>query len=443
MNAKSFTLRAFGRLPEKLMLCLVLGGAVGQSLQAQPTETSAPVYGPTVSGLKDALDYLSRKYNFRFSYEEGLVASYRVSYSYGKEKDGVEGLRTILRQTDLSFEQKGNTIVLFKKATPRPSAQPLAATTIKSHDFSGVITGDKSEPLAGATIQVTGTTRIIQTDDKGQFHIHLDAEAERIELTISMTGYEPMVYKAEAGKDLHIVLKSLHAEIEPVVVIGYGSQKKSVVSGGITEVQLDQLSSRSENNIGDVLQGKAPGVVVTQEGGDPTSAPSIFIRGLGGINGESALYVVDGSIVTGTPVINPNEIASISVLKDASASIYGARASGGVILITTKKGKKDESTVTLDAKFGEQSAWRKLQPLMPNNLQMPSTRRMKMRFHRYPCRMHSMLRFIRMARYRGPIGSTIFSSTVLSRIIMRLSAEEMRRGITTWALDTAVRTESY
>ena len=150
-----------------------------------------------------------------------------------------------------------------------------------------------------------------------------------------MSGYEPQEIKIQAGKSWTIQLKSVHSEIDPVVVVGYGSQKKSMVSGAVAEVQLDKLSSRSVNSLGDVLQGKAPGVVVTQEGGDPTSTPSIYIRGLGGINGESALFVVDGSIVTGTPTLNPNEIESISVLKDATAAMYGARASGGVILITT------------------------------------------------------------------------------------------------------------
>lgn len=151
--------------------------------------------------------------------------------------------------------------------------------------------------------------------------------------------------------------------IEEVVVVGYGKQKKSKVSGAVSEVELDKLTSRSLSGVGAALQGKSPGVVVVNEGGDPTSAPRVNIRGLGGINGEAPLYVVDGSIYNGTPSINPNDIESISVLKDATAAIYGARASGGVILITTKRGKKGVVRLTVDSKFGVQNAWKTLKPL--------------------------------------------------------------------------------
>ena len=115
--------------------------------------------------------------------------------------------------------------------------------------------------------------------------------------------------------------------------------RKSKVSGAVSEASLDKLSSRSLSGVGEVLR-KAPGVTVVNEGGDPNGSPKVNIRGLGGINGETPLYVVDGVVFNGTPAINPNDIQDISVLKDASAAIYGARSSGGVILITTKKGKK-------------------------------------------------------------------------------------------------------
>lgn len=158
-------------------------------------------------------------------------------------------------------------------------------------------------------------------------------------------------------------------KIEEVIVVGYGTQKKAKVSGAVSEVNLDKLSSRSLGGVGAALQGKSPGVVVMNEGGDPTSTPRVNIRGLGGINGESPLYVIDGVVFDGTPTINPNDIESISVLKDASAAIYGARSSGGVILITTKRGKKGQLSVEFDAKMGVQNAWKIRESLNAKELQ--------------------------------------------------------------------------
>lgn len=146
--------------------------------------------------------------------------------------------------------------------------------------------------------------------------------------------------------------------VEEVVVVGYGSQRKSKVSNAVSQVELDKIGSRSLSGVGSALQGKAPGVTVINEGGDPTSSPRVNIRGLGGINGEAPLYVVDGVVFEGTPNINPNDVESISVLKDASAAIYGARASGGVVLISTKQGKRGALNVELDAKYGISKAWK-------------------------------------------------------------------------------------
>lgn len=151
--------------------------------------------------------------------------------------------------------------------------------------------------------------------------------------------------------------------IDEVVVVGYGTQKKSKVSGAVSEASLDKLSSRSLSGVGEVLQGKSPGVTVINEGGDPNSTPRVNIRGLGGINGETPLYVIDGVVFNGTPNINPNDIQDIAILKDASAAIYGARSSGGVILITTKKGKKGTLSVDFDIKYGTNNAWKIRQPL--------------------------------------------------------------------------------
>lgn len=170
-------------------------------------------------------------------------------------------------------------------------------------------------------------------------------------LIIGVLGITPIVFAQKADS-----LKE--KSIEEVVMVGYGTQKKNKVSGAVTDVKLEDLGSRSFSGVGAALQGRAPGVTVMNEGGDPTSTPRINIRGLGGLNGETPLYVVDGVTFNSPPAINANDIESISVLKDASAAIYGARASGGVILINTKKGSRGALTAEIDARYGVMNAWK-------------------------------------------------------------------------------------
>ncbi len=234
--------------------------------------------------------------------------------------------------------------------------------TFKQADriVSGVVKDSTGLALPGVSVKALGTQSGTITDAKGAFRIEVNPETI---LSFSMIGYKTKEVKVGDQQVLNVVLSEEHATLSDVVVVGYGTQKKVSLTGAISIVPLDKLSSRSLNSVGDVLAGKSPGVIVTNEGGDPTSTPRINIRGAGGINGESVLYVIDGSIFLGTPQLNPNDIESISVLKDASAAIYGARASGGVVLITTKKGKNGKMQISFDAKVGQQSAWKKLEPL--------------------------------------------------------------------------------
>lgn len=177
---------------------------------------------------------------------------------------------------------------------------------------------------------------------------------KRSTLLLTMV-YAPLAFGQTTKRDS---LKN--HDIEQVLVVGYGTQQKKKVTGAVSEVSLDKMTSRSFSSVGGVLQGKSPGVMVVNEGGDPTSTPTINIRGLGGINGETPLYIVDGVIFDAgrTPNINPNDIENISVLKDGSAAIYGARASGGVVLITTKRGKSGAVTADFDVKYGISNAWK-------------------------------------------------------------------------------------
>lgn len=261
----------------------------------------------------------------------------------------MEPVRSLLDKFGLSAVEKGDYLIL---------------NNINSNKQDRIITGTVKDStglaLPGATVRVVGTQSGTVTDQNGAFRIEVGAQAR---LSFSMLGYGTKELAVGDSQVINITLTEEGSMLENVVVVGYGTQKKETLTGAVSLVSLDKLSSRSVNSVAEVLAGKAPGVIVTNEGGDPTSMPRINIRGAGGINGEGVLYVVDGSIYPGTPNLNPNDIESISVLKDASAAIYGARASGGVVLITTKKGKKGSMQISFDAKAGLQNAWKKLETL--------------------------------------------------------------------------------
>ncbi len=226
--------------------------------------------------------------------------------------------------------------------------------------ITGKVLDESGQPMFGVSVKVQGTTTGVSTDASGTFVISAPLNST---LEFSFVGYEKQLVTVNSQKSLVINMKPEAGNLNEVVVVGYGSQKRATVTGAVSEVQTDKLTSRSLGNFTEALQGKTPGVTVVNNGGDPTSAPRVNVRGIGGLNGEQPLYVVDGAIFTGTPNLNPNDIESISVLKDASAAIYGARASGGVILVTTKKGSAGKISVSLDVKTGFQTPWKKVEAL--------------------------------------------------------------------------------
>jgi len=260
-----------------------------------------------------------------------------------------EPVRSLLDKLGLQVLEKGEYVILNNAVQNKPD-----------RIITGIVRDSTGLVLPGVSVKVLGTQSGTVTDGNGAYRVEVGADAV---LSFSMIGYRTKEVKVGENQIINMVLSEERSMLADVVVVGYGMQKKETLTGAISIVGLDKLSSRSLNSVGEVLAGKSPGVIVTNEGGDPTSAPRINIRGAGGINGENVLYVIDGSIFSGTPQLNPNDIESISVLKDASAAIYGARASGGVVLVTTKKGKSGKMQISFDAKLGQQSAWKKLEPL--------------------------------------------------------------------------------
>ena len=235
------------------------------------------------------------------------------------------------------------------------------ALTVFSQNIQikGVIVGGQdSEPLPGVNVVVKGNVSIgTITDIDGNFSLSVPSDAT---LSISYIGYKSQEVPVRGLRNFQIVLKEDVEALDEVVVIGYGVQKKSVVTASIARVGADELDKVSPVRIDNALKGLAAGVTVTSASGQPGAASRIRVRGIGTINNSDPLYIVDGMpIEGGLDYLNPNDIQSIEVLKDAaSGAVYGARAANGVILVTTKGGKEGKAKVSYDFSYGWQRPWK-------------------------------------------------------------------------------------
>ena len=227
----------------------------------------------------------------------------------------------------------------------------------------GLVSDESGEPVIGATIRVLGTNEGTVTDLDGNFQVSAKSNAQ---LSVSYIGYVTQKVNVGGQKSLSIILKPEDTTLNDVVVIGYGTMKKSDVTGSVVSIDTKSMLKRTPTNVAQALQGAAAGVMVTSQDGAPGSASAVRIRGIGTINGDAQpLYVVDGvQVGTSADFVNPTDIESIEVLKDASATaIYGSAGANGVIMITTKHGQKGKTNVTVTADFGIQTLPYKLKTL--------------------------------------------------------------------------------
>nr|WP_295863889.1 TonB-dependent receptor [uncultured Chitinophaga sp.] len=228
----------------------------------------------------------------------------------------------------------------------------------QTHPVTGRITSAKTAAsIVGASVTIKGTTKGAVTDNSGFFKIEAAPGAV---LVVTSVGYVPQELKV-TGNEMNLQLQESVTQIEDLVVIGYGVQKKKLVTGANLQVKGDDLQKQSTTNALQALQGQAPGVQLTSYSGQPGSAMNVVIRGKGTVGNFAPLYIVDGVQTSDITYLNPADIASIDVLKDAaSAAIYGSQAANGVILVTTRSGKANQKAqVTLDVFYGLQNVARK------------------------------------------------------------------------------------
>jgi len=233
---------------------------------------------------------------------------------------------------------------VVRENTPARSEFSEAATPIK-----GVVLDESKQPIPGATVSIKKLNLIAATDIQGRFQFNVPPG--EYDITITYVGIKPIqkhiVVGDQAGEDIIIVVPASASTLNEVVVVGYGTQTKRDVTGSVVKVKGEDLKNLPVSNPATAIQGKAAGVDIVRSDGSPGSIPSIRIRGTGTVNNADPLVIIDGVPAGGLNDVNSNDIASIEILKDASASaIYGSRAANGVVIVTTKNGNFNEKLKT-------------------------------------------------------------------------------------------------
>lgn len=255
-----------------------------------------------------------------------------------------ETLSEILMGTGMSFSISGKQIIISQIKSSVKGDQPAKKVT-------GVVTDIKGEPVIGASIRVKGTSLATVSDSSGKYS--LEAGPGSI-LLFSSIGFKPQEKNVGNQQHIDLILQEDTKLLDEIVVVGYGIQRKSSITGSIATVKMDQIKDITTPSVANMLQGKVAGVAVTPVSGQPGSGVSIRIRGTGSIRGnQEPLWVIDGVVGDAVADLNPNDIEAISILKDGSATaLYGSRGANGVILVTTKRGTQGVSTIEVLAKLG-------------------------------------------------------------------------------------------
>ena len=329
---RSFTVYAL------LLLLLCMGkGALAQSIRLDLPVTD-------LAKVASALQQQAPSINFSYN-QESLEKIHldRVQVKAGRLQDALEILQ---KRYGLHYLMDGNNVTLKYV----PVVPPPAPRAVEVHKVEGTISDENGQPLKGATVHVKGTRNTVPTDEKG--HYAIDA-ADGSRLEVSSVGFGTQEILVQGNAPVDVRLKEGANVLNEVVFVGYQKMRKSDFTGAVASVKAKELNI-SAPTLGQALVGKVAGVVVSQTDGSPYASTKIRVRGVGSINaGSDPLYVIDGYPVGNDLYINPNDVESIDILKDAaSAAIYGSRASGGVVLITTKRGKEGKGKLEYDFQYG-------------------------------------------------------------------------------------------
>ena len=290
--------------------------------------------------VKTAIEHLQRQYSFSIVIKTGEIDMEKAVTVLLKDARIEEVLEKIFSGQEVSFAVDGKKIQVFK--ADKPAAQPQAA----AHKVSGRVTDGAGEPVIGCIIVPNGQPRqAVSTDLDGCYSIDVPRNGQ---LEFSYIGFHTEKEAVADRSKINVVMRTKTESLDAVVVVGYGTSSKRLVSSSIASVKMDEIEKGADIDPVKALQGRVTGVSISSSSGIPGETPRVIIRGVSSISGNSApLYVVDGIPAESYPNLNSSDIERMEVLKDASATaIYGSRANSGVILITTKSGHKGATKVS-------------------------------------------------------------------------------------------------
>jgi TonB-linked SusC/RagA family outer membrane protein len=341
------------------LICSILGNVCAKDGKAQGLLDTKLTIKKEKANIQQMLNAIQQTTDINFIYNSKLISEVYVMNIDVKDETVANILEKILKPVKLDFEIT-NGFVVIKRMSHDPENQSEIIV-------SGVVTDNKGESIPGVTVKVKDQPISVSTDLNGNFKIKV-TNSNAI-LVFSFIGYKTQEIRIGENTNLKVVLNEVVNDLNEIVVIGYGTAKKRDLTGSVGSVNMTDLNKAPVKSFDEALAGRIAGVAVSSNDGQPGSPVSIVIRGANSLTQDnSPLYVVDGfpQENPNNNILNPAEIASIEVLKDASATaIYGARGANGVIIITTKRGQKGDPTVNYSGYYGLQSNIKTMELLSP------------------------------------------------------------------------------
>ena len=328
-------------MKNKVLLVLLLSFAVSLAASAQKITMNLQQVK-----LEKVFSLITKQTGLTVAYSRTIVNPERIVSVQAKDKDLSKVLDDLFAGTNVAYEIGEKKIYLKAKEAPVTSQGSQ-----KTKKITGTVTDTKGEPVIGASVLVKGAGTGTVTDVDGNFT--LDAPADAL-LAVSYIGYKTQEVKVGNKNSYSIQLQDDTEVLDEVVVVGYGVQKKSSLTGAVASISSQEISKQVSSNVASSLQGRTPGVDIVQQAGVAGADVNIVIRGAASFGATEPLYVIDGAFSNaGLSSLNPNDIESIEVLKDASSTaIYGSSGANGVIIVTTKGSKSGKPVINFNAYAG-------------------------------------------------------------------------------------------
>ena len=332
-------------------LCLLLGLEAGFATETYSQKTLFTLSVENQS-VKEVFDYIEQNSEFIIFYLDKTVDLNRKVSIQLKDQQVESILNQLFENTDNTYTINDRQIIISKRKEVMPEVPESKEVTQQKKVVTGTVM-DALGPVAGANIIVKGTANGTMTDMDGKFSLEVPEDAT---LEISYIGYVTQQIKVGSQTMLNITLKEDTEMLDEVVVVGYGTKKKINLTGAIAAVGGEDLVKTSTSKLSNAIAGRMPGVMALSTSGEPAAQSTLSIRGNSTLNNNTPLVVIDGIPRDGFDNFDPNEIESITVLKDgAAAAIYGARANNGVFLVTTKRGKEGKFNISYNGTVSFQS----------------------------------------------------------------------------------------